>query len=106
ADVQATLAELSVRAATDALLRHAPRTSRLLVCGGGALNGHLMHRLATRLPGVTVQSSADQGLPPLQVEAAAFAWLARAHMDKRPGNRPEVTGAQGLRVLGALYPAR
>lgn len=105
-DVQATLAELTVRAAVEALRRHAPRTSRLLVCGGGALNGHLMRRLAAQLPGVTVQSTAEHGLPPGQVEAAAFAWLAKAHMDKRPGNRPEVTGARSLRVLGALYPAR
>ena len=38
ADVQATLAELSVAAAAQRLRRHAPRTRRLLVCGGGALN--------------------------------------------------------------------
>jgi anhydro-N-acetylmuramic acid kinase len=105
ADVQATLAELTVRSATDALLCHAPDVRRLLVCGGGALNGHLMRRLAARLPGVTVQSSDAAGLPPLQVEACAFAWLAQAFTQRLPANRPEVTGARGLRLLGALYPA-
>lgn len=104
-DVQATLAELTVRTATDALLRHAPDAQRLLVCGGGALNGHLMRRLAALLPGVTVQSSGAAGLPPLQVEACAFAWLAQAFTQRVPANRPEVTGARGLRLLGALYPA-
>jgi anhydro-N-acetylmuramic acid kinase len=39
------------------------------------------------------------------VEAAAFAWLARQFCERRPGNHPGVTGAAGLRVLGALYPA-
>jgi anhydro-N-acetylmuramic acid kinase len=105
-DVQATLAELTARSAAQALLRHAPATRRLLVCGGGALNGHLMRRLAALLPGVAVDSTADDGLPPLQVEATAFAWLAKAFVERRPGNRPEVTGARGPRVLGALHPAR
>lgn len=106
ADVQATLAELTARSAAQALQRHAPATSRLLVCGGGALNGHLMRRFAGLLPGFVVGSTAEAGLPPLQVEAAAFAWLAQAFVERRPGNRPEVTGARGPRVLGALHPAR
>jgi len=104
-DVQATLAEFTAQSAAQALQRHAPLSRRLLVCGGGALNGHLMRRLAAALPDVTVSSSATAGLPPLQVEAAAFAWLARAFVERQPGNRPEVTGAAGLRVLGALHPA-
>src|SRR5574337_1739021 len=104
-DVQATLAELTARVAADALGRHLPAAARLLVCGGGALNAHLMRRLAALLPAVTVESTDAAGLPPLQVEAAAFAWLAKAFVERRPGNRPEVTGAAGLRILGALYPA-
>jgi anhydro-N-acetylmuramic acid kinase len=43
-------------------------------------------------------------LPPLQVEAAAFAWLAHQYMQRETGSLPSVTGAQGARVLGALYP--
>lgn len=105
ADVQATLAALTAHAAAEALQRHAPDTRRLLVCGGGALNRQLMALLAAALPACTVASTADAGLPPLQVEAAAFAWLAHAFIERVPGNRPEVTGAAGLRVLGALYPA-
>ena len=104
-DVMATLAELTARSAAMALKCHLPESERLLVCGGGALNGHLMRRLAALLPGQPVASTATAGLPPLQVEAAAFAWLARAFVERQPGNRPEVTGARGLRVLGALHPA-
>jgi anhydro-N-acetylmuramic acid kinase len=103
--IQATLAELTARSAAQALREHAPATSRLWVCGGGALNPHLMRRLAAGLPGVQVQSTGDLGLPPLQVEAAAFAWLAQAFVQGRAGNRPEVTGADGPRVLGALHPS-
>jgi anhydro-N-acetylmuramic acid kinase len=43
-------------------------------------------------------------VPAEQVEALAFAWLARAHVEARAGNLPAVTGARGARMLGALYP--
>jgi anhydro-N-acetylmuramic acid kinase len=51
-------------------------------------------------------ASGVRGLPPDQVEAAAFAWLARARVERAPGNVATATGAAGPRVLGALYPAR
>jgi anhydro-N-acetylmuramic acid kinase len=56
------------------------------------------------LPGVTVVSSDTQGLPPLQVEAAAFAWLAFKTLRRETASLESVTGARGARVLGALYP--
>ena len=51
-----------------------------------------------------VDSSAQHGVDPLLVEAAAFAWLARQALEERPSNLPSVTGARGARVLGAVYP--
>ena len=104
ADVQATLAELTAWACARDLRTHLSTAKELLVCGGGAHNGHLMARLDARLPGVHVQSSAARGLPPNQVEACAFAWLARAFVHRMPAALPSVTGARGERVLGALYP--
>jgi anhydro-N-acetylmuramic acid kinase len=104
-DVQATLAEFSAAAAALALQQHGPDVAELLVCGGGALNSDLMARLSGRLPAVQVLSTASAGLPPMQVEAAAFAWLARAFLQHQFGNIPGVTGARGPRLLGALYPA-
>lgn len=105
ADVQATLTALTARACAQDLQRWAPETRELLVCGGGALNRSLMQALRTGLPGVQVMATDDRGLPVMQVEATAFAWLAQAWFDRRPASLPEVTGAQGGRVLGALYPA-
>lgn len=105
ADVQATLLELTATTIANDLRRHAPSSSRLLVCGGGALNRALMDRLVARLSGVAVSMTDSLGLPAGQVEATAFAWLAHAHLERQPGNRPEVTGARGPRVLGAWYPA-
>ena len=104
-DVQATLCEYTARCAAQALLRHAPATARLLACGGGARNSHLMARLSALLPGIEVADTGRHGVPVDQVEALAFAWLARAFVRGEPGNLPSVTGARGPRRLGALYPA-
>lgn len=104
-DVQATLTELTVQCVARALAAHAPNCPELLVCGGGAFNTFLMQRLAAVMPDTRVQSTMARGVPPDQVEALAFAWLARAHVQREPANLPSATGAAGPRVLGALYPA-
>lgn len=104
-DVQATLLALTVTSVANDLQRHAPSTRTLVVCGGGALNARLMQGLAETLPSVSVTESDRWGLPPLQVEATAFAWLAHCAVHKKAGNLPAVTGAKGLRVLGAIHPA-
>lgn len=104
-DVQATLLELTAAGIAQCLHEHGPATSELLVCGGGALNRQLMQRLQTLLPALRVMSTEARGLPVMQVEAAAFAWLTQRFMQGLPGNLPAVTGAAGPRILGALYPA-
>jgi anhydro-N-acetylmuramic acid kinase len=104
ADVQATLAALTAEAIARDVRAHAPDAARVIVCGGGARNGLVMALLAQALPGVTMQSSDDLGVPVSQVEGIAFAWLARQMLRRAPGNVPTVTGAAGPRVLGALYP--
>lgn len=108
-DVMATLAELTATTALQALGLFGGTGApwqELLVCGGGAFNGHLMQRLQHHAgPGLQVHSTASAGVPPDQVEALAFAWLAQAFVQRRAGNLPAVTGARGPRLLGALYPA-
>lgn len=104
ADVQATLTELTARACAAEVERHAPGLQRLLVCGGGALNGHLMRRLQDLLPQAVVQSTGEAGLPPQQVEAAAFAWLAMKAVRGEKLALQSTTGARGARVLGGIYP--
>ena len=105
-DVQATLAELTAASCAAAVMAHARDAETVLLCGGGALNGHVRRRIAALLPGRTVRLTDEVGLGVLQVEAAAFAWLAKAFVERRPGNLVSATGAAGPRVLGALYPAR
>jgi anhydro-N-acetylmuramic acid kinase len=104
-DVQATLLELTAASVADALRATQPDTARVLVCGGGVHNPRLLQRIAARLPGMLVESTAAHGVDPDLVEAMGFAWLARQTLASRPGNLPSVTGARGPRVLGAIYPA-
>jgi anhydro-N-acetylmuramic acid kinase len=104
-DVQATLTELTARSCTDCVRQFAPGCERLIVCGGGALNAHLMARLQALLQGCVVAGSEAHGLPPLQVEATAFAWLAKQCVERKTASLKSVTGARGARILGAVYPA-
>jgi anhydro-N-acetylmuramic acid kinase len=104
-DVQATLAEFTARTVALAWRWAPPGARRVAVGGGGAFNAHLLDRLRRQLPGIELVSTADLGVPPDQVEAMAFAWLAWRFLQRLPGNLPGATGARGARVLGALYPA-
>ncbi len=104
ADVQATLAAFTARTIAAGVLRDAPNAEAVYVCGGGALNGHLMTTLQGALP-MPVLNTDELGIAPMHVEAIAFAWLAMRFCQRLSGNLPAVTGARGGRVLGALYPA-
>ncbi|THU02533.1 anhydro-N-acetylmuramic acid kinase [Lampropedia puyangensis] len=109
-DVQATLVELTAVTVAQTFVRYQQGQRSVGVCGGGAFNTYLMERIAQHLQlllgePVAVHSTLEWGLGPEQVEAAAFAWLARQCMLGLPGNVPAATHARGERVLGAIYPA-
>ena len=103
--VQATLLELTAQSAARALVAQVPRVGRVIVCGGGARNDALRARLAMLLAPRVVESSDAWGLGAEQVEAVAFAWLARCAITGERAGLPAVTGARAARVLGAIYPA-
>ncbi|WP_025918409.1 anhydro-N-acetylmuramic acid kinase [Herminiimonas sp. CN] len=108
ADVQATLSAFTAASLADAIARHASGAAAVYLCGGGAYNAHLVAQLAAALQmreqDARVLSTDALGVAPTQVEALAFAWLAQRFLQRQPGNLPAVTGASGLRILGALYP--
>lgn len=110
-DVQATLAELTAATIVDSTLRHAGAPDQVIVCGGGARNVDLLARLAKRFVDAghrtRVLSCASEeagAIAPEHVEALAFAWLAKRCIEGLAGNLPEVTGAHGPRILGAIHP--
>jgi len=103
-DVQSTLLALSANSVARAVRQFVPdpEMCELYACGGGTKNPALMQALRDLLP--KVDTTASLGLAVDAVESAAFAWLAHRLVHGETGNLPEVTGARGARVLGALYP--
>ena len=99
-DAQATLlewtAELVAGAAADL------GVARIYLCGGGAKNGALRRRIGELFSGEVLTTDA-LGVPPDLMEAAAFAWLAKAHVDGKRLDGQKTTGAPP-RILGARYP--
>ena len=104
-DVQATLSMFTATTIAQAIAHWASRPAGgIWVAGGGAANPTLMRDIEAAT-GVQVMPTDALGVPAQAVEAYAFAWLAYAHCAGLPGNRPEVTGARGLRILGRYTPA-
>jgi anhydro-N-acetylmuramic acid kinase len=106
ATVLATLTQLTASAIGRAANTWFPQAADVVVCGGGARNATLLRMLEAECAPRPVFPSSALGVEPDQVEALAFAWLARTHVNNQPGNVSSVTGARGPRILGALYPGR
>lgn len=104
-DVQRTLMALTAESVTDAISEHCAAVTEVLACGGGANNTALMGALEIALRPRRLASTATLGVPVQEVEALAFAWLAREALAGRAAGLPTVTGARGARVLGAIYRA-
>lgn len=102
-DVQSTLVELSAQALHIAITQYCPEVDEIFLCGGGAHNLTLTRRLEKLLPSTSVRLTDQLGIGADWVESAAFAWLARQAVEGLSGNLPEVTGARGGRILGAIY---
>jgi anhydro-N-acetylmuramic acid kinase len=103
-DVQATLLELTASSIAIGITTLPFAVDEVYICGGGAYNQQLMTRLTALLQPRRLDSTAQLGIEPEWVEAAAFAWLAQQTLHGKPGNEPSATGAKDYRVLGAIYP--
>ena len=102
-DVQATLTAFTAKTVVDAIAQYAATTNEIIICGGGVHNDFLLQQLIKNLPKIEIHSSQKYGINPDYVEATAFAWLAKQTMEHKPGNLPEVTGANRAVVLGGIY---
>ncbi len=100
-DVQATLVAFTAQSIAQDV---PPDVEQVVICGGGRLNTVLMESLERACP-ATVVTAEVLGADGDAIEAAAFAWLAYRRISALPGNAPAVTGAQGERILGGIYPA-
>ena len=100
-DVQASLAALTARSISDAVKSYA--IDEMIICGGGVHNDFLITLLKQYLPAIEINSSENYKVDPDYIEATAFAWLAKQTLEHKPGNLPDVTGANRPVILGGIY---
>ena len=104
-DVQASLLELTASSIHTSISEHMLKVDELYVCGGGAHNSRLMQRLAELFTQTEVQTTEALNIHPDWVEATAFAWLAKQHIDVQTVDTRSITGATQTTLLGGMYPA-
>jgi len=104
-DVARTLVALTAHTIHNALMEHCGTVDEVYLCGGGAKNSLLKRHLQALLGNIALSITDDLGIHIDWAEAVAFAWLAKQCSDRQTANLPEVTGAKGTRILGAIYQA-
>ena len=101
-DIQRTLLELTVVAINESIKKFCSSVDEIYICGGGSKNKFLIERLEI-ITGVTINTTDKLNIPTQQVEAIAFAWLAKKCIQKQSNNSPNITGSSGPRILGAIH---
>lgn len=108
-DMMSSLLDVTVVSIAESIRNHVNpggKARRVVIAGGGALNGELCRRLAAALPeGCRLEPSDAYGVPISAREAMGFAALGEAFLRGRPGNIPTATGAARPVMLGAIVPA-
>lgn len=105
ADVQGTLLELTAYTISSAILKYCRGAQEVYLCGGGAHNLQLLHRMQAYLPDCQIQPTNQLGIDADWLEAIAFAWLAQQTIHGLSANLPEATGAHHPCILGAIHQA-
>jgi anhydro-N-acetylmuramic acid kinase len=105
-DIVATLTSFTVDAIIKGI-RLLPRSPKIIyVCGGGAKNDTIIHRLAAKLRqyyGSKIMNIGALGLDPDFIESQGFAYLAVRYLKGLNSSFPSTTGAQQDSPAGVLF---
>ncbi|HEU5420423.1 MAG TPA: anhydro-N-acetylmuramic acid kinase [Streptosporangiaceae bacterium] len=101
-DVSATVTRLLVDLLAGAAEQHG--LTELVLSGGGSANPVTMAWLREALPGVSVLTTDDLGVPAQAKEAVAFAVLGFLTWNGLPGSVTAATGARHPAILGSVQP--
>lgn len=103
-DIQRTLCQFTAETIAESIQNFAPDTQQVFICGGGIHNLTLINALNDLLK-LPIESTKALHIDPDQVEAMAFAWLAKRTLEGLAGNLPATTGAKDAVILGGIYQA-
>ena len=101
ADVQATLAELTVDIILNSIKEY-PKESEIAFCGGGIKNNFLMSRIKQKL-NKKINLTSDWGIESKWVEAAGFSYLSKKRIDNIYSDLRLVTGSDSQTMLGGVF---
>jgi anhydro-N-acetylmuramic acid kinase len=101
-DVCATVTRLLADLLADAARRHGLR--ELVFSGGGSRNPVTLRWLKEAVPGTSVLTTADFGVPAQAKEAVAFAVLGYLTWNGLPSSVTAATGASHSSILGSIQP--
>ncbi len=104
-DVQATLLQLTAMTVTQAIKQYTPQAQRVIVCGGGVYNSHLIDNI-NQLLTVDVVASNVMGIDSDYVEATLMAWLAFCHHQHKTQDLTQITGTSTPHIYGVYHSAR
>ena len=97
-DIICTLTEFTAKTISKCLTN-----GKVYFCGGGVLNHFLMERLQCLNPDCKILTTNDLGVHPNFVEAVAFGYLAKLHIEKKSANLLSVGGAIKKVILGIKH---
>lgn len=99
-----TLNQFTVESLAQAIEQHQlPDKTACYICGGGALNLTILHRLQNRLPNLHIQSIQQLGFDPNAIEAMMCAWLAKQRLENIPVDLTNITGSSRPAILGGIW---
>lgn len=101
-DIQATLTELTAISIANEVKKHL-KYGRVLLCGGGCHNLHLVNRISRFLHDYTVMPTNEIGFDCDSLEAVFFAWLAQKRLKKELVRLEQITGSSEPVCLGGVY---
>jgi anhydro-N-acetylmuramic acid kinase len=101
-DVVATVTRLVVDLLAGASRQH--NLAELVLSGGGSKNATTVGWLRSELPGLSVRTTDELGVPVQAKEALAFAVLGYLTWNGRPGSVIAATGARHPSILGSIEP--
>jgi anhydro-N-acetylmuramic acid kinase len=101
-DLLATLTALSAETVAADVKRFG--VEDLVAAGGGTKNPTMMREIASRLPGVSIRTIDDYGIPATSKEALVFALIGFLTVHGLPAAVASCTGATHSSILGSIVP--